>query len=320
MQSPTDLNEHNIWGEQRARSIQDEHFPDYHRDEDGQTTFIVRQVHTGQQDHQFRSSSQAGFIATYSDDLFHPTSGGPTSPVFNLPDVPFNPNPQYLAYNRRANTYPGHFPNLSSSYNNPTFNPNMLGPPPPIPFRTRPIHNHSVHNQFPPFYPAYIQPPTPQLLNNSPSPLSSLPPLPKTLPTVTHIPLLTSKIDFFAWDEGVTSLIRANGLIGHILDPSEPVDLNRLDRTPAPIPSLPTPPSLQDILTLNRWWDEDNIAQHILVSRLGSIPRGLLPSPNLATRTALSIYKMLLLYYGTCNFADCLDLMNSLYNTPCTAG
>ncbi|KAF8810330.1 hypothetical protein BYT27DRAFT_7092250 [Phlegmacium glaucopus] len=42
----------------------------------------------------------------------------------------------------------------------------------------------------------------------------------KPLPSVSHIPLLTNKFDFFTWDDAVTSLLRANGLIGHILDPS----------------------------------------------------------------------------------------------------
>lgn len=113
------------------------------------------------------------------------------------------------------------------------------------------------------------------------------------MPTVAHIPLLTSKLDFFAWDEGVTSLIHANSLIGHVLDSFEPVDPNRPDRVPALIPILPASPSSQDLADLNRWWDEDNVVQHILVSRLGNIPRGLLPSPNITTRTALSIYKIL---------------------------
>ena len=129
-------------------------------------------------------------------------------------------------------------------------------------------------------------PPTPAL-----SPLV-LPTVSKILPSVSHISILTSKLDFFAWDEGVTLLIRANGLIGHILDPSEPVDPNRPDCTPAIIPTLSVPPLPKDFIALNRWWDEDNVTQHILVSCLGSIPRGLLPSPNLATRMALSIYKM----------------------------
>jgi hypothetical protein len=44
-----------------------------------------------------------------------------------------------------------------------------------------------------------------------------------------HIPILTSKLDFFAWDESVTSLLRAHGLLGHILDPTETLNLMRPD-------------------------------------------------------------------------------------------
>ena len=70
----------------------------------------------------------------------------------------------------------------------------------------------------------------------------------------------------------------------------------------------------------HRWWAEDNVVQHILVSRLGSIPRGLLPSSTTITRTALSIYQTLSQYNGTCNFVDCTELLNSLHNSVCTSG
>jgi hypothetical protein len=53
---------------------------------------------------------------------------------------------------------------------------------------------------------------------------------------------------------------------------------------------------------------------------LGAVPHGLLPSSNIATRTALSIYRTLAQYYGTCSFADCADLMNSLHSSLCTSG
>jgi hypothetical protein len=142
----------------------------------------------------------------------------------------------------------------------------------------------------------------------------------KNLPTVSHIPLLTSKSDFSAWDEGVNALIRANGLIGQILDPSTPFDMVCPDHIPSPLPVLPPYPSALEITALNHWWDKDNIVQHILISRLGAIPRGLLPPPNIMTRTGLSIYRLLLEYYGTCNYADCTLLLNSLQNSTCTTG
>ena len=137
---------------------------------------------------------------------------------------------------------------------------------------------------------------------------------------MTHIPLLTSKTDFFAWDKGVTTLLRANGLLGHILDPSKPLDFSHPDHMPSLPPSLPHRPLPEKIDVFNLWWDQDNIAQHILVSHLGSIPCSLLPSLNIATKTALSIYKMLSQYYGTCSFVDCAELLNSLHTSSCITG
>ena len=52
-----------------------------------------------------------------------------------------------------------------------------------------------------------------------------------------------------------------------------------------------------DLALLTLWGDEDNVAQHILTSRLGTIPHGLLPSSNLVARTALLIYQTLVRYY-----------------------
>jgi Reverse transcriptase (RNA-dependent DNA polymerase) len=176
----------------------------------------------------------------------------------------------------------------------------------------------------------WVSPDKQQFLNNhpflptqyvyyvpSPSPQSFAP---KTLPSVAHIPILTSKVDFFPWDEAVTSLLRANGIIGHILDPLEPVDPSRPDQIPISMPVLPATPTQADLADLSRWWDTDNTAQHILTSRIGSVPRGLLPSPNIATRTALSIYQTLTRYYGNSSFADSAELLNSLHQMICQPG
>ena len=119
----------------------------------------------------------------------------------------------------------------------------------------------------------------------------------------------------------MTTLLRANGLLGHILDPSDPVDLFRPDRMASPPPTLSPCPLLEKISIFNLWWDRDNIAQHILVSRLGNVPCGHIPPPpNIETCTALSIYQLLTKYYGTCSFVDCTELLNSLHNSTCTPG
>jgi hypothetical protein len=109
-------------------------------------------------------------------------------------------------------------------------------------------------------------------------------------------------------------------LLGHILDPSMPTDYTRPYRASCPMPVLPLSPTETDVASLTRWWDEDNVAQHILTSRLGTVPRGLLPSSNLVARTALSIYQTLVRYYGTSNFADCTELFDSLNALSCQPG
>ena len=356
MQSPSHLNEQQIWG--------GDQFPDRQittvDDDYEQPTLIGH----GQHVPRFREPSQGNFIASNSDDVFHPLSGDPSSYTFRLPDVPYNPNPRYSnAYNRRNRHILPPIPSSSTSYNNPFFSvpplsshdvpvsttpvpsnlaSHRLGPPPPIPPRpsvppqhilnyhsqspySHPARHRTVHSQTFPIPPSYQNHQDDHYLHRSASPAFSSPSSPflsvsKTLPTVTHIPLLTSKHDFFPWDEGVQALIRANGLIGHILDPSAFVDPSRPDLCPTPPPLLSMTSSPRDIEASNRWWTEDNIVQHILVSRLGSIPRGLLPSSSMITRTALSIYQTLTQFYGTCNFADCTELLNSLHNSTCLAG
>ena len=351
MQSSSSLNEQHIWGgEQFTHS---DRTSDTRR---GETTVVGR----GRRTKRSREPSQGGIIASVSDDLFHPSSHLPTSNTFHLPNVPFNPNPRYNMHTRRGvPTYPlphssYNNPSFSvppiSSLNLPpsvtplptNLSPHRMGPPPPIPPRSfvpdqhffdyhsqpayRPFTSH--HGVYPTtvplpssFYPSqedhHLYRATSSPFSPSSSPLHSLS---KTLPTVTHIPILTSKHDFFPWDEGVQALIRANGLIGHILDPSLYVDPSRPDLAPSPVPVLSTSSTPLDIEASNRWWAEDNVAQHILVSRLGAIPRGLLPSSSAITRTALSIYQTLSQYYGTCNFADCTELLNSLQTSACTNG
>jgi hypothetical protein len=354
MQTPPNLDNQQDWGGERYRPYPDE--PQTTGDEDEQITLIGRP----QEDPRAHPLLQAGFIASSSDNLFNPVSMGPSSHTYRLQNIPLNPITRPSAYIQPPDTFSRplyHHRSHLSSYNNPSFVPpqphalytddntsslptnipfNRLRPPPPLPQAPRPyIPVPVAYNYQPaddPYPTAYNQPfpnhityqnQIPQTDNYIQHPLPLPPNLPafsKTLPTVSHVPVLTLKHDFYAWDEGVSSLIRANGLIGHILDPLAPVDPNRPDLAPTPLPILPPTPSTADLAALNCWWDEDNIAQHILVSRLGGIPSGLIPSSKLLTRTAFSIYKLLVEYYGTCNFADCTELLNSLHNSTCTNG
>lgn len=372
MQTPPNLNDQQKWGGQCYQSVPEalSNVPN----EQDQPTLIAG----GRQNTQARPFSQAGFIASSSDNLFHPVSQNPDVPStynFSLPQIPSPRHRTYNPPNISRRPLPYHSP--LSSYNNPTFavpplpqnnhipsssiNPS-LGLPPPIPphIRSQPAYSHfqpaynhfqPAYNHFQPAYnhfqPAYnhfasvppvyqnqplyqpqVPPPVlapPRALAPSPvlppSSTSSSPsptvPTSKTLPTVTHIPVLTTKTDFFAWDEGVHALIRANNLLGHILDPSVYVDPTRPDLAPTPPPVLSMSSSARDIAASNRWWADDNVVIHILVSRLSSLARNFLPAPNISNRTALSIYKLLLQHYGTCNFADCTELLNSLHNSTC---
>ena len=304
MHSSNNLDNHQAWGGQG---------------------FQYEESATIHQESRPRPLSQVGFIASDSDELFHPTPGRRPSRLYSLPPIP----PRRTTYTQPSTT----------SYNNPTFaipprtpvpvltryNSRPLGPPPPIPPRIRSlspspnISAHLQHNSHPiPTSSAEPSLPLPTCHGGCHS--SSSPNVLKTLPTVSHIPVLTAKTDFFAWDEGVTTLLRANGLLGHILDPSDPIDLSRPDRMASPAPILSHRPLAEEISAFNLWWDRDNVAQHVLMSRLGQLPRGLLPPPNITTRTALSIYKTMTKYYGTCSFADCTELLNSLHNSTCTPG
>ena len=376
MESSSTLNKQHIWGGAQLSPL-----PGNTSNSREQQTTNIGHVHRTMH---FSKPPLGGFVASFSDDLFHPTSQIPFSNTFTLPNIPFNPNPHYSLCNRCA--LPPHPPS-STSYNNPHFSvpplsthgvPNPitpcshhmtshpLDPPPPVsprPFipnqhafedcpqphfshfaqphgiypQTNPIPPSYYVNQEGPAMPPHTIPPQDvhshptycphqdeSYVSRAPSP-SSPPPssflsLLKTLPSVAHIPLLTSKHNFFPWDEGVQALIHINGLLGHILDPSTFVDPHHPDLCPTPPPILTMSSSPQEIELSNWWWAKDNVAQHILITRLGTVPRGLLPSFSTNTHTALSIYQILTQYYGTCNFADCTELLNSLHNSTCTSG
>jgi len=143
---------------------------------------------------------------------------------------------------------------------------------------------------------------------------------PKTLPSVTHISLLNSKSDFYAWDKGVTAFLCHLGLLGHILDSLAILDPSRPDRFPVPEPVLSASPTTAELSASKQWWDNDNVAQHVLMARLGGTPRRLLPSSNITNRTALLIYSTLTHYYGLRGWADGTELLNSLNSSTCTPG
>ena len=151
--------------------------------------------------------------------------------------------------------------------------PQMHNPPPAFNHLPQTTYNPPpAFNQFPPVQLVYQHQPQPvQYFNQIPPDTLHTTSSSKALPTVTHIQPLTFKADFFVWDDSVTTLIRAYNLLSHILEPSAYVDPNRPDLAPTPAPVLSIMSSPQDIEASNRWWADDNIAQHILLSRLGTI-------------------------------------------------
>jgi hypothetical protein len=186
--------------------------------------------------------------------------------------------------------------------------------PPNVPHYSPPFAHPYPPPSFPnpPIQYVYCLPPP----NSQASPFSQS----KTLPSVTHISILTSKSDFYAWDEGVTSLLQHLGLLGHILDPGKPLDHSRPDRVPVPEPVLTAMPTPQELAASKRWWEDDNVAQHVLMARLGSTLRGLVPSSSIANRSARTIYSTLTQYFGLSSFADGSELHRSLNDSTCTAG
>ena len=274
----------------------------------------------------FSSYNNPTFTIPHHAYYNHPRTSPVTVPLGPPPPLPPRPQPirpftQPHSFPHMYNhPFPVHqFPQPAYRQNQPAYYQHQ----PAFPVQHQPTYHHSASPFFqnPPLYqnPALDQNPT-LSIPSSPSPPSSPLSSSKTFPTVTHIPFLTSKHDFFPWDEAVSSLIRANGLIGHILDPLTYVDPTRLDIAPSPPPVLSISSTAREIEASNRWWARDNIAQHILLSRLGPIPRGLIPAANIVTRTALSIYEILLKRYGTSNFADCTELLSSLHNSVCSSG
>jgi hypothetical protein len=95
-------------------------------------------------------------------------------------------------------------------------------PPPP------PIHGGPPNYQAPGMGMANL---VHQYPYNQPYPYSHMPPLQmqpsnliRSLPTLMHIPLLSSRLDFAPWDSGVRSILRSLGLVGHIAVPGDPID------------------------------------------------------------------------------------------------
>ena len=296
--------------------------------------------------------SQVPFTASNSDNLFAPAPGGPSQFVpYILPNLPTfhhqRQNDQYTpsipypfphrhlpvpsdplpfplsSYNRTPAPPPPPLHSPSPRIHPPAFNtrPDIIHsppvmhplpyPPPPQPFHPQSSYQHHIPYQYqnPPVQYVYLPMPS--------SETSSIPPSSKSLPVITSIHSLNSKSDFYAWDEGVCTLLRLLGILGHVLDPTLPVNPLRPDQSPALPPVLSQPPTPSELKALSRWQDNDNVAQYVLIGRLGGLARQLLPSAYMGTRTAFTMYTTLTRYFGLRNFGDCDELATSLLQSRC---
>jgi hypothetical protein len=176
---------------------------------------------------------------------------------------PMQPPPQYAYHGPPV--WPGGFPGFSApGYGMPA---NF----PPYPFHA-----------YMPYQPPIVPP-------NPPRP---------SLPTTTHISILNGQSDFAAWHDGVRTLIRHMEGFGHIASLADPLLPHRPDLHPSQPPTVTAHSSQAELAACARWWEVDNIVQHVLLARLGASVRMILPEEN-KERTARDIYQTLKSNYGT---------------------
>ena len=101
------------------------------------------------------------------------------------------------------------------------------------------------------------------------------------------------------------------------MDPLLPVDPLCPELSPALPPVLSQQPTSLELKALARWKENDNVAQYVIVGRLGGLARQLLPSAYMGTRTAFTMYSTITRYFGLHNFGDCDELANSLLQLRC---
>jgi hypothetical protein len=141
---------------------------------------------------------------------------------------------------------------------------------------------------------------------------------PKTLPSVMHIPLLTSCKDFGAWVQAVEQTITNLGYYDHICDDDIGDDPARLDLSPSyppkPLPDLATDAEHR---SYSRWWEDDNRAQHVLMSRLSVCTQSYLPNGPVYSQTACNIFHLLRRGMGFDKFTHSSALFQSLLTLAC---
>jgi len=221
----------------------------------------------------------------------------------------------------RSNTYSYTFPASSSC------NPFRLPMQPPLDTvtdfynlynmnvpATPPVY-HMNQNLLPFPFPPIINPNQQQNQNLSSSPT--------TLPTVTHIPLLTGWSDWGPWFAAVGNHIGNLGLIPHVCDDpkqGDPFDPGRIPTYPPVITMLSTQAELS---AWESWWRSDGIAGHILTSRLSASAHSQLlvfnPLSGPQRRTAREVFGHLHRLFGGGDYTSSSALKNQLRYLHCGA-
>jgi hypothetical protein len=151
----------------------------------------------------------------------------------------------------------------------------------------------------------------------APAPHITAPVSRTALPTTTHISILNGQSDFSAWHDGVKALIRHLGGYGHIASLGDPILLHRPDLRPS-VPPVITPQSTQiEVADCARWWDLDNVVQHVLLARLGSSVRMILPEESFE-RTARDIYETLKSNFGANRRSEGTNIFLELLSVRCS--
>ena len=247
----------------------------------------------------------------------------PLSP-FNSPydrQVPHQTNQQHhspIIQPSNSNAYIHTFPALSSR------NPFRLPMQPPVDTITDFYNLYSTNvPTAPPVYHTNPNPPYPfsPIVNSSQQHNQNHHNSATTLPTVTHIPLLTGWSDWGPWYAAVGNHIANLGLIPHVCDdpkPGDPFDPGRIPTHPPVITMLSTQ---QELTAWDSWWRNDGIAGHILTSRLSASARSQLPTSNPLSgpqrRTAREVFGHLRRLFGGGDYTSSSALKHQLRNLRC---
>ena len=226
----------------------------------------------------FRSAPISSTSNYVNQNVFPSISSFSTSHLLNPDSFPHQFHPSHQNNNAYQNNNTYIHPNHQNQQHHPLSNQNQVPLHSvrtnlsPLPFPSHPL-------PYPPHFPdsqSLLLPSHPlapalapnHFLNPHPSTVPFIPFSAKPLPTVSHISLLSGWTYFGAWNDSVRTLLLHLGCLGHISDPQAPGFVSLPDRVPTYPSLLYAPPSPVDLSNYKMWWEQDNIASHVLLSRL----------------------------------------------------